>query len=377
MYAPFEQIPVAINVSPGSLSLPSPNDGNIATRNQANRHKSKAHPRAKNKRSTALKKTKMDRRDSKILSDFEDPNYTESDESEDNRRSGLKMHPLLLQISKPCRKRNESATGSSESKKYVRCIGSKWCGKFWVWKRNKQRILDHANKCRYIPADLRREVLEELAAQDVAPPLHIRKEDADWISNDDDPNNSTQRPSKRPRVDLGHAATGNKGAGAAFKIGKQSALPTNTTATSLDGYVKQGLQDKADHALTVMITCNGIPPNVVKSRSFKNFVSVLNAKYSPPSRSTLSERLIPSHAANICSAVIEFLSTQRDVTISFDGGQTRGRTGLYSVHVTTADRQTFCIALNDGSRLSHSADYIIEVINNVSEAKQYYIQYCN
>jgi hypothetical protein len=109
----------------------------------------------------------------------------------------------------------------------------------------------------------------------------------------------------------------------------------------MEGFVRAGrkaLQDRADHALLVFVTCCGIPPKVADAREFKAFVSALCTDYVPPSETTLRDKLIPDEAANIHRTVINYLRGCRDLTITFDGGKLRRSKGLYSVHVTTAER---------------------------------------
>lgn len=64
--------------------------------------------------------------DSKILTNFDDPNYDDVEEAEDSRGSGIKILPLLLKISKRCRKKNDPKRTDR-----VRCIGSSGCGTTW------------------------------------------------------------------------------------------------------------------------------------------------------------------------------------------------------------------------------------------------------
>ncbi|KAF8838962.1 hypothetical protein BDN67DRAFT_906426, partial [Paxillus ammoniavirescens] len=59
------------------------------------------------------------------------------------------------------------------------------------------------------------------------------------------------------------------------------------------------------------------------------------------------------------------LATCRHLTITFDGGKTRQPHSVYSIHVTTADRQTFCVELDDSSRLSHTGEYIFEALDRI------------
>jgi hypothetical protein len=112
---------------------------------------------------------------------------------------------------------------------------------------------------------------------------------------------------------------------------------------------RRNLQDAGDHALVLFVACNGLPPSVVSSKEFKNFVSTLNLDYVPASETTLSEHLIPDMAANIHQETIKYLRTCRDLTITFDGGKLRSSKGLYSVHVTTPERRAFCLTLDDAS----------------------------
>ena len=56
--------------------------------------------------------------ETKVLPGTEDVDYSDDEESDDGRRGGRRMFPLLLEITKPCRKKGER-------EKLVRCIGSK------------------------------------------------------------------------------------------------------------------------------------------------------------------------------------------------------------------------------------------------------------
>jgi len=55
-------------------------------------------------------------------------------------------------------------------------------------------------------------------------------------------------------------------------------------------------------------------------------------------------------------AWLEYLKTCTDLQISFDGGKLKKK-GFYSVHVTTLDHMSYCLELDDGSRLSHMGEY--------------------
>ena len=59
--------------------------------------------------------------ETKKLAGTKDSDYSSEDESDDERKGGRKLLPLLKYVSKPCHRKGET-------KKMVRCMGSK--GKF-------------------------------------------------------------------------------------------------------------------------------------------------------------------------------------------------------------------------------------------------------
>ena len=91
-------------------------------------------------------------------------------------------------------------------------------------------------------------------------------------------------------------------------------------------YVTEGhraLKEKGDQALMLFVTCTGIPPHVIDSDEFKAFCSILNANYKSTSATTLADTLIPNKSARITKMMFDYLKTQRDLTVTFDGGKIR------------------------------------------------------
>jgi hypothetical protein len=127
---------------------------------------------------------------------------------------------------------------------------------------------------------------------------------------------------------------------------------------------KKDLREKADRALVEFIICCGVPPHVLQKKEFQHFVNILNGKYLPPSRTTFEDSLVPSYAAKIRIAIIDHLQKSRDLMLSFDGGKL-GKSKFYSVHATTPNRQSFCLELDDVTRISQSGDYIFQLLKVV------------
>ncbi|EED78338.1 predicted protein [Postia placenta Mad-698-R] len=61
----------------------------------------------------------------------------------------------------------------------------------------------------------------------------------------------------------------------------------------------------------------------------------------------------------------KLLKTQRDLTLSFDGGKTWKLKGVYTIHISTPERWVFLMDLNDASHVSHTANYIVEILQEI------------
>ncbi|KAI6107359.1 hypothetical protein EDD16DRAFT_1523291 [Pisolithus croceorrhizus] len=111
--------------------------------------------------------------------------------------------------------------------------------------------------------------------------------------------------------------------------------------------VKEGRKkqkETGDYHIMKFIVCCGIPPTVVDSAEWKEMVAVLNPHYQPPSSTTLTKKLIVNEAAKITATINKIFA-----------------------HVTTATCCTFCMELDDASQLSHTAKYILEVLEHVDD----------
>lgn len=275
------------------------------------------------------------------MTDFGDSRYISSDESDDNRRSGAKMLPLLKLISKPCRQNGI---------KLVRCIASKLCGTTWAWKRNKQRILSHAaHECKSVPSDLRQRAREYLSDKAKGPAIELGQDREVSDTGTDDVVLIVEGPTPPTKP-------------------KRSGTSSGSQSTLARPFLKEGrklFKENADHKLMLLITCAGIPPRVADSTEFRAFCNALKPDWTPPCASTISEALIPDEAAKILTAMYRYLGKQRDLTITFDGGKIRRQKSFYSFHVITPSRERFLIELDDASMLSHTANYIVEQMDEV------------
>ena len=275
-------------------------------------------------------------------------------EVESARKGGAQMHPLLLQGSRRCYTKEKgelvAKTPAKELEKLnlilIRCVGSQGCHQTWAPPRSRQWILGHLAKCTYIDAKLRQKVIEELGSKAIGPAagemlVKVLSQDSTGAAIEEiKPSNLTKK------------GKGN---------GTLTAFATN------GGRKKQ--KEECDYHLMKCIVCCGIPPTIIDLKEWKEMMAALNPYYHPPSSTTLTEKLIVNEAAKLTAAVGKLLSTCRNLTITFDGGKIRRPKSTYSVHVTTATRRAFCMELDDASQLSHTANYILEVLERVSVSK--------
>ncbi|KAG6815701.1 hypothetical protein H0H92_003233, partial [Tricholoma furcatifolium] len=61
-----------------------------------------------------------------------------------------------------------------------------------------------------------------------------------------------------------------------------------------------------------------------------------------------------SEQESVRQQVLNFLSTKSHLTLTFDGGDTRGGDIFYTVHVTTPDRESFLVEGQESTRALHT-----------------------
>ena len=129
---------------------------------------------------------------------------------------------------------------------------------------------------------------------------------------------------------------------------------------------KATYQDEINHAIVELFAVNGIPASILDSVQWKKFMSVATrAKYNSLSSTTLMVKLIPAEAALVRKHQSDFLRTCANLTLTFDGGSTRKPSSVYTIHVTTAERETFFMEGHDATSERHTAEYIERLVCQV------------
>jgi hypothetical protein len=141
---------------------------------------------------------------------------------------------------------------------------------------------------------------------------------------------------------------------------------SNARPPSLDILVgetgRKLLQAQLNLAIINLICAACLPPTLVDYAEWKKLFTIANIRYHPMSSTTLVDDHIPSQAARVRKMTIEYLKTQFDLTVSYDGATTKLPQSVYTVHFTTADGRSFLIEGNEASDESHTGEHIARVL---------------
>ncbi|TFY58563.1 hypothetical protein EVJ58_g6337 [Rhodofomes roseus] len=273
---------------------------------------------------------------------------------------------------------------------YWRCVGAvAGCDKRWKGKSDRQRILSHTANCNYVDRTLRQEVNAWLGAKSLGADLGV--DDPGSNSETLLPKSTTPAPSAAPDVRSASipaifqprptSGTVASSASKSVSTGSQArASGSEATAStkpsrqpSVYAIARKGARDKdrdaIDFAIMRWFVVAGVPPSRANHRAWKDLWAIAKPGYEPASGSTLEDRHIPLEAARVKEASIQQLRELDDLTITYDGGTTKGQESVYTVHVSTSgpDRQTFLIEGDEASFESHDSEHIYKLLKGVVE----------
>jgi hypothetical protein len=181
------------------------------------------------------------------------------------------------------------------------CIGR--CGRIWTI-RNFNRVLKHASECRKLTTDLRELARDKSAEKAPSQKLENRVE-----RHCDE----TEEPKT-------------------IKFNKK-----NETSHKITVFESFQIKRKADHeevinlAIIRFICAAGLPTHIVSYQEWTDLLNLLCPSYHPPNRSKLEDDLIVSEANKVRRNILTELRNQWNLTISFDGGTSRGRDSYWTI----------------------------------------------
>ncbi|KAJ7256435.1 hypothetical protein C8J57DRAFT_1473059 [Mycena rebaudengoi] len=192
--------------------------------------------------------------------------------------------------------------------------------------RSSSRILTHASECRYHSQQLRDEALLASAGQSLGARV----------------------------VDT---AAANDGIFASFKrAGADNKAAARTAHIEKTNY------------LTMNLLCDaGLPPALLCNPAFRALTEHLEPANGIKVASTFSSIYIPAEAARVTQLAIEELKKQYNLNLGYDGGTTMRQQSIYTLHVTTPDREVCFIKGDEASGFSHTGVHIKNLILEVMD----------
>ena len=80
-----------------------------------------------------------------------------------------------------------------------------------------------------------------------------------------------------------------------------------------------------------------------------------------------TKKLVPAGAALVRSYQNAFLRTCTNLTLTFDGAGTRKPSSVCTIHITTANRETFFMEGYDATDERHTAEFIEGLVTGVRD----------
>ena len=282
-------------------------------------------------------------------SEGHDPAFEEALIDIDIRRrkqevGGRPPDSLMDEILQPCYHPSEP------HKVRHRCKG---CRERSYSNRNRKRAFRHARNCHRLPEDVRMRVKARLAKKAPSRKLAV-----------------TDRECSKPKSGGDNGAACSEGEGKGHVVKKQK---SNSGHPFFQEAKKLGTRErhkKLDLTIVKFFCIAGLPTHIADLDIWKELLITADPSYVPASRAKLEEEQIVSEAENILEQQITYLQTQENLTVSCDGGTTRGREAFWTVHVSTMGtaekkRKVYLMEVREATSESHTALWIKTLVLSV------------
>ncbi|GET56424.1 ribonuclease H-like domain-containing protein [Rhizophagus irregularis DAOM 181602=DAOM 197198] len=124
---------------------------------------------------------------------------------------------------------------------------------------------------------------------------------------------------------------------------------------------------RINRALVKFFIACGIAFRVVEHPFFINFIKELNAGYNTPTREVLVNQLLERELAQVNFKVNSELEKETNLKLAFDGWTSGTHRSIWNFIVMTPSRKEYLYQLSDLSENSHTAEYLVTVIEKVIE----------
>lgn len=210
--------------------------------------------------------------------------------------------------------------------------------------RSQRRIYRHACRCGKLPDELRREVWAK------------RVEMGDVSESEDEGEDGEEK---------GEAVKTRRGRVAAVKSKKPDGMVGKLLEKGVQ-LTRQQRHRKADRKLVYLFCVGGLATHVSQLDVFIDFCHGLDSTYHVPNRTEIEEDLIVLEQVRVMTSNLKELEDEEDMTISADGGTTKGTKEAYwTVHVSTVKRKVYLLECQEATAVSHSAEWIRDLVLKV------------
>ncbi|EXX68066.1 hypothetical protein RirG_108450 [Rhizophagus irregularis DAOM 197198w] len=127
------------------------------------------------------------------------------------------------------------------------------------------------------------------------------------------------------------------------------------------------INNRIDCSLLKAWVMAGIPFEVVENPFVLDLFKNLNPAYIPPSRTTLSGRLLNEEISRVNKKVTSELEIADSLTLTLDGWTSKRNESLYNYVITTSDRKEYLVALRNYSMESHTGEFLASEISDIVE----------
>ena len=150
-------------------------------------------------------------------------------------------------------------------------------------------------------------------------------------------------------------------------------VPTNEWFEEARTLGRDERHKRLDFAILLLICAASLPTYIVSRPEWRRMLMVADPTYTPAMQEKLETEQIVSEAENVMAKQLECLRTQENLTISCDGGTTKGREAFWTIHVSTPKRKVYLMEGREATSESHTGVWIKNLVLEVC----YYMIFIN
>jgi hypothetical protein len=218
--------------------------------------------------------------------------------------------------------------------------------------RNLQRTIKHARVCNKLPKSLRTKA-KQLAAKNALSKRVL------------DSGSEPEAVQTKGEPDMEGEARGAQQLETKVKTEDGRSVPTNEWFEEARKLGRDERHKRLDFAILLLVCAAGLPTYIVSRPEWWRMLMVADPTYTPATREKLETEQIVSEAENVMAKQLEYLRSQENLTISCDGGTTKGREAFWTIHVSTPKRKVYLMECREATSESHTGVWIKNLVLEV------------